>query len=295
MSTEGGGGSVWPEGYDRICLDKVDSTNAEAVRRAPHLGRPTWIMAHSQTAARGRRGRSWQMPAGNFAATLLMRPGGVPGWAALRSFLAANALFEALALVVDRTRLAVKWPNDVLLDEGKVAGILLESAGADGRVDWLAIGIGVNLAAKPEGLRDTDFPPVSLDGEITPDEFLPLLANTYATEEAILERLGFDPIRDKWLRHAARLDEIITARTGAEEITGRFEGIDETGQLILVTPAANVASPPPTSFSKGIPCFFASIVETPTPCSRSGTAPGFWPPGVPRPSISEPPTNISSG
>lgn len=235
MSTEAGAGAVWPEGYDRIVLDEVDSTNAEAARRASSLGRPTWIAARCQTRARGRRGRGWAMPSGNFAATLVMRPGGVPGWAALRSFLAANALFEALALVVDRTRLAVKWPNDVLLDNGKVAGILLESAGSGGQIDWLAIGIGVNLAAAPDGMRDAAFPPTSLDGAVTPEDFLPLLANTYATEESILDRLGFDPIREKWLRHAARLDEVITARTGAEEITGRFEGIDEAGQLILVT------------------------------------------------------------
>ena len=78
-----------------------------------------------------------------------MRPGGVPGWAALRSFLASNALFETLALYVPRERLSCKWPNDVLLDNRKVAGILLESAGTGTRVDWLAIGIGVNLVHTP--------------------------------------------------------------------------------------------------------------------------------------------------
>ncbi len=231
-------------------FDSIDSTNAEAARIASEMRRPTWIMAHAQTAARGRRGKSWHMAPGNFAATLVMRPGGVPGWAALRSFMAANALFETLALHVDRTRLANKWPNDVLLDQGKIAGILLESAGSAGQVDWLSIGVGVNLASAP-ALRDAAFPPVSLaeqgGAEIAPEQFLHDLAGFYATEESILERLGFDPIRDKWLRDAARLGEVITARTATGEITGQFDTIDDTGQLILITadgpkviPAADV-------------------------------------------------------
>jgi BirA family biotin operon repressor/biotin-[acetyl-CoA-carboxylase] ligase len=228
--------AVWPEGYDRILLDEVASTNAEAARRAHELERPTWIMARRQTAGRGRRGRGWATPEGNFAATLVMRPGGVPGWAALRSFLAANALYEALSHGVERERLSLKWPNDVLLDGGKVAGILLESAGAGGQVHWLAIGIGVNLAAPPEGVEDAAFPPVGLGGAIAPEAFLNLLADAYATEESILERLGFEPIREKWLRRAARLGEVITARTGRGEATGRFEGIDPQGHLILATP-----------------------------------------------------------
>ncbi|KAF0674853.1 biotin--[acetyl-CoA-carboxylase] ligase [Profundibacterium mesophilum] len=218
-------------------LDSVDSTNAYAARIAPELDRPTWIMAHRQTAARGRRGRTWASPDGNFSATLVMRPGGVPGWAALRSFLAANALFETLALEVDRTRLATKWPNDVLLDGGKIAGILLESAGSGGQVDWLAIGIGVNLAQAPVAEPDAAFPPVSLTGQggsnIAPEAFLARLADHYATEEAILERLGFEPIREKWLRAAARLGETISARTGDGVIEGIFRTIDPAGQLIL--------------------------------------------------------------
>ncbi|RVT83965.1 biotin--[acetyl-CoA-carboxylase] ligase [Rhodobacteraceae bacterium CCMM004] len=232
MSTE----AVWPEGYDRLILDEVDSTNAEAARLAPDLGRPTWILARRQTAPRGRRGKSWTMPEGNFAATLVMRPTGTPGWAALRSFLAANALFEALALSVDRTRLGLKWPNDVLLDGGKVAGILLESASQNGQVSWLAIGIGINLQSAPR-IRDAAFPPVALDGAAGgPEEMLDLLAGYYATEEAILERLGFEPIREKWLRHAARLGEVITARTGRDAVTGRFETVDQDGRLVLATP-----------------------------------------------------------
>ena len=242
MSTD-----LWPGGYDKIVLGTVDSTNAEAARVAGDLLRPTWIMARHQTAARGRRGRGWMHPRGNFAATLVMRPGGVAGWAALRSFLAANALFETLALYVPRDALSLKWPNDVLLNGRKVAGILLESAGTRGQIDWLAIGIGVNLAETPEPEGDSAFPPISV-AEVTgdaprPEEFLTLLAGHYATEEMVLERLGFDPIRQDWLERAAKLGEEVTARTGNRSVTGIFDTVDEAGQLVLITGTGPVKIP----------------------------------------------------
>lgn len=220
-------------------LETVDSTNAEAVRMAHGLVRPTWIMAERQTAGRGRRGRAWIAPPGNLTATLMMRPGGHPSWAALRSFLAANALFETLALYVDRSHLALKWPNDVLLEGCKVAGILLESAGRSGRLDWLAIGFGVNLIHTPEITEEGAMTPISLTDvtgtKVKARDFLTLLASHYATEEQILERLGFAPIRSAWLARAAKLGEEITARTGTRTITGLFDTIDENGQLVLIT------------------------------------------------------------
>lgn len=237
----------WPDNTDRVILDEVDSTMAEAARRAPTLMRPTWIMAHRQTAARGRRGQRWSAPDGSFAATFLLKPGGNPAAAALRSFMAANALFEALALSVARDRLSLKWPNDVLLNGGKVAGILLESAGRAGQVDWLAIGIGVNLRGVPTDVKRTDFPPVSLEGEggepVDTHELLSRLASNIATEEGLFATLGFGPIREKWLRRAARLGEVITARTAKEEITGRFETVDEAGHLVLTTPTGRKTIP----------------------------------------------------
>ncbi|MBB3713231.1 BirA family biotin operon repressor/biotin-[acetyl-CoA-carboxylase] ligase [Limimaricola variabilis] len=221
-------------------LDTVDSTMAEAARRAASgLAGPTWIMAHEQTTGRGRRGRVWSSEAGNLSATLVYKPEATPAEAARRSFLAAVALFEALAIHVDRTRLSLKWPNDVLLDGGKVAGILLESAGQGPYVDWLAIGVGVNLARSPEGLGDAAFPPIAVADNggplVDPEEFLTHLADAFATEEGKLDAFGFERIREDWLRHAARLGEVISARTGTEEITGVFETVDLAGNLMLRT------------------------------------------------------------
>lgn len=216
------------------------------MRLAPGLRRPTWIMAKRQTDGRGRRGRGWSDLPGNFKATLMMKPGGMPAWAALRSFLASNALYETLAMYVDREALSLKWPNDVLLNDRKVAGILLESTGSAALVDWLAIGIGVNLRSAPPADDNAKFPPIALAevGDlVTPAEFLTVLAGHYATEERILERLGFQAIRADWLERAARLGDTITARTAREEISGIFDSIDETGQLVLITAKGPVKIP----------------------------------------------------
>lgn len=111
---------------------------------------PLWITAARQSKARGRRGRAWSTPLGALAATLLLHPQETAEIAALRSFVAALALADAFeALGVPRGAIGLKWPNDVLLYDSKVAGILLESSGAGRGLSHLAIGIGVNLTGEP--------------------------------------------------------------------------------------------------------------------------------------------------
>lgn len=216
---------------------------AAAARRADTIRRPTWICARRQTDGRGRQGKPWISDPGNLAATLIFRPYCTAPEAARRSFLAANALFETLSILVERDRLSLKWPNDVLLDNGKVAGILLESSGAGPFVDWLSVGIGINLASAPEDLPDAAFAPTSLGTDATPDEVLPVLASNFATQERKLERFGFDRIREDWLSQAARLGDVITARTAQEDITGTFDTVDKDGNLVLITATGPKAIP----------------------------------------------------
>jgi len=215
---------------------------AEAARAARAVSGPEWVLALNQTAARGRRGRMWSMPPGNFAASLTMRPEGPVADVALRSFVAAIALRDALVAVgCPAGALSLKWPNDVLLNGGKLAGILLESLG-DGRggVSHLIVGIGVNLvtAPGPDQVEPGAVSPVALTQvgvAVTPEAFLDALAAAFALREASLATYGFGPTRTEWLSHAARLGDVATARLPNEEITGTFRDIDATGNLILDT------------------------------------------------------------
>lgn len=242
MSGKGGAG--------RITLPEIDSTNAEGFRRAVSLAGPTWILAGVQTAGRGRRARPWASPQGNFHATLVLKPAEPPEVVALRSFAAALALRDAFVQLTGLSQsFALKWPNDVLCNGGKIAGILLESQGLNGPDPVLCIGIGVNLIAAPDPsqVEPGAVPPVSLLQEtglrITPEAFLDALAPAYARWEASFIAEGFAPLRGAWLSHAARLGEPIRARTGAETREGVFETIDSAGNLILRMTQGPVAIP----------------------------------------------------
>lgn len=236
--------SVWPQGYGRRVLAEVDSTNAEAARIAGGLAGPEWILALRQTAARGRRGRAWSNPAGNFAATLVLPHAGDPAQAALRSFVASLALYDAFVAVSGRAgSFALKWPNDVLLNGGKVAGILLESL----TPTQIAIGIGINLAQAPDAsqVEPGAVRPVSLLSEtgsaVSPEEFLTPLAAGFARYETQITTYGFAPIREAWLARAAKLGEVITARTANSETVGTFRDLDGQGNLVLETAKSRVA------------------------------------------------------
>lgn len=209
---------------------------------APTLAGPAWILALEQTAARGRRGRSWSTPRGNFAGTLIMQRTGTPAEAALRSFVASLALYDAFVAVTGVPEaFALKWPNDVLLNGGKVAGILLETVGSH-----LVIGIGVNLshAPRPDEVEARAVTPVSLSGalgkDIPPEVFLDALATAYAQRETQFTTYGFAPVRNAWLAHAARIGEVVTARTMQDETVGVFEDVDTDGCLVLGTTKGRV-------------------------------------------------------
>jgi BirA family transcriptional regulator, biotin operon repressor / biotin---[acetyl-CoA-carboxylase] ligase len=228
-------------------LPVVGSTNAEAAARAPG---PTWVLGLEQTAGRGRRARAWASPRGNFHASLVMQPKGPAATVALRSFAASLALRDALIAVTGTPQgFALKWPNDVLCNGGKIAGILLESVGAGAGVAHLVIGFGVNLIAAPDPsqVEPGALPPVSLLGEtglrITPEALLAALAPAYAAWEEAFVTHGFAPLRAAWLASATHLGQPIRARTGTDTHHGTFETVDETGALILTTAQGRLAVP----------------------------------------------------
>ncbi len=231
----------WPAHLGRVILDSVDSTNLEAARRI-NTG-DQWILAHSQTAGTGRRGKVWEMPKGNFAASLLMHSAEDMQALAQRSFIAALALHDTLE-AFGAADISLKWPNDVLVRGRKIAGILLASAkGA------IVIGIGVNLAKAPDiaKLEPTALPPIALKtviaSHVSAEDFLAVLATSFERYEQQMRRFGFATIRTAWLQKATRLGEVIYARLPDGIETGTFETIDDTGALVLITAKGRMVLP----------------------------------------------------
>jgi BirA family biotin operon repressor/biotin-[acetyl-CoA-carboxylase] ligase len=224
-----------PFGYSLAAFEEIDSTNEEAKRRAEAGERgPLWIIAERQTAGRGRRGRAWDSPAGNLMTTLLLDPVCSPGEAARLSFVAALSVHDLVSNACPGQAAALKWPNDVLLEGKKCAGILLEAASASGHtLPWVAIGIGVNLVHAPE---NTPFPACALSqygATLTPDQALTRLAAAWEKWFALWREQGFSPIRTAWLERASGLAAPIAVRLASGEMRGRFAGLDADGGLML--------------------------------------------------------------
>ncbi len=208
-----------PHGYTLERHAEVDSTNTIALRRAAAgAAHGTVILAETQSAGRGRRGRAWASLPGNLFITILARPPAARTAGQL-SFVAAVALGEVLADFAD---IMFKWPNDILSAGRKIAGILIEADhGA------AAIGIGVNLIAAPDELAATAG---DLGGRLDRIAAAEALCQAFDLWYRRWIEEGFAPVRTAWLDRAAGLD----APLGAGGRTGRFAGLDADGGLILV-------------------------------------------------------------
>jgi len=218
-------------------LESVDSTNEEAKRRA-RAGEagPVWIAARRQTAGRGRRGRAWEGMDGNLFATGLYTLKTDPARAAQLSFAAALAVAEVCESVIDRERIRVKWPNDVLVGGRKIAGILLESGTTPGGDLWLATGIGINLAAHPS---DTDRPATSLKAEgasLAPETALDRLVDAFERWRAVWAGDSFAGLRGPWITRAYGIGEPCEVRLEGETLKGIFADLAPDGALRLDLP-----------------------------------------------------------
>ena len=219
-----------------VVLDLVDSTNAEALRRAGAGERgPLWIVAKEQSAGRGRRGRGWTSVAGNLHATLLMTDPSLPAVAPQLGFVAGLALHDAAAAAASSlaSRLALKWPNDLLCAGRKIAGILVEGEGDPLAV---AVGIGVNCHRHPDA---AEFPATDFASEGIDVSAAVLFDDLAAAMDVRLQEwnrgAGFADIRAAWLARAAGVGEPVRVRLSGRELAGRFETIDDSGRLMLRT------------------------------------------------------------
>lgn len=222
-------------GVRHIAFDTIGSTNAEALARA-RAGEcgPLWITAAVQETGRGRRGRNWASPAGNLYASLLLTDPAPPPVAAQLSFAAALALHDAVAECAPQLgpALKVKWPNDLLLGNAKIAGILVEAE--TGPPLAAVIGMGVNCASHPADTPYAATDLASAGAMISPEALVAVLARTMQVRLAQWDRgQGFAAIRSAWLRRAAGLGGDIRVRLPEREFSGLFEGLDDDGRLLV--------------------------------------------------------------
>jgi BirA family biotin operon repressor/biotin-[acetyl-CoA-carboxylase] ligase len=219
-----------------LALDEIDSTNAEARRRA-EAGEsgPLWITAARQTAGRGRRGRDWESREGDLAASLLMLTDRSPADAAQVSFVAALAVCDLARSLLPAERVRLKWPNDLMIDGLKAGGILIESGRqAQGRL-WLAVGIGVNLVNAPLAAERpaTSFVQSGVVDPPTPRQALERLADAFQGWLSVWDEQGFAAIAEAWTTRAFGLGQACVARLNAETVEGIAEGLDVDGALRL--------------------------------------------------------------
>jgi BirA family biotin operon repressor/biotin-[acetyl-CoA-carboxylase] ligase len=224
---------VLPDGWTLVALGSVGSTNDEAARLAEAgAAEGTFVWAREQTGGRGRRGRRWASPVGNLYCSTILRPECSAARAAELGFVAALAVAD---LVPAGRAVRVKWPNDVLVDGGKVAGILPESSiGQDGAVEHVVLGIGLNVGFAPN-LPEMRYPGATLGGTV--EAAVEGLTAGLVRRLAEWRRRGFESIRAGWLERAGPLGAEVDVKLGEELVRGAFAGMDREGALLLETPA----------------------------------------------------------
>jgi BirA family transcriptional regulator, biotin operon repressor / biotin---[acetyl-CoA-carboxylase] ligase len=226
-------------GHHLKSYDTIGSTNAEALRLAIHSDAqvPLWVVASRQTEGRGRQGRSWSSPPGNFYGSLLLTNPCEMRSASQLGFVAGVALVSALKrLAPFSANPSLKWPNDALLNGAKLAGILLEAGNLPQQPGKfiVAIGVGINLAFHPE---DTPYPSINLaaaGAPVSANDCMMALSDAFVEKLELFDKgHNFGAIRQEWLKSAHGIGAPIKVRVQSGQIEGEFGGIDETGSLIL--------------------------------------------------------------
>jgi BirA family biotin operon repressor/biotin-[acetyl-CoA-carboxylase] ligase len=236
-------------GYRLHGFDTVGSTSSEAAdaARAGDVG-DVWFASLKQTAGRGRRGRQWETPSGNLAASLLVVPDADPAVTATLGFVAGVALNNALRTALPEaslrvgidgadgrnTRIALKWPNDVLADGAKLAGILLEAVKRPDGSMAVVIGCGVNVVAAPEGLPYPATSLAALGTGLAAEPLFAALSDAWVDAYEAWDRgRAVADILAQWRGAAAGIGAQVAVNRDGEIVRGIFETIDDSGRLIV--------------------------------------------------------------
>ena len=221
---------------ERIHLASVDSTNSAAFEQArADLDHGIVVVADEQLQGRGRLGREWVSPKGNLYCSILLPPLSDDDVAPVLSLVAANAVYEATACFIDRpASLSIKWPNDILIDGKKVAGILLEATNLHGR-SFVVVGVGINIAAEtinclPAEIADRSTS-LETEGGGERDDVLEALLERFESWYARYRECGATPVCQVWNQRCGSIGR--TLEVPARGAKGTCRGVDNQGRLIL--------------------------------------------------------------
>ncbi len=217
----------------RVQMLGTTPSTQDVVKNLAATGEPEGLVvqAMQQTGGRGRHGNTWTSPMGNLYMSSLFRPNCAAGKAAQLAFVAAVALSEAMDEVIEPGHVkTLKWPNDILIDNKKVSGILLESSLTNMHVDYVVMGTGINIFAAPEGAIGLD----QIKGEpIFVNGFRDLFLAKLLIHYKAWQDKGFASVREAWLKQAHGLGSDMTIRLPEVSYKGTFSGIDDNGSLMV--------------------------------------------------------------
>jgi BirA family biotin operon repressor/biotin-[acetyl-CoA-carboxylase] ligase len=213
-------------------VPETGSTNADLRQLAEAGGEDgLWLRADRQTAGRGRQGRDWSSPIGNYYGSTLVRLRPGDPMAATLALVAAVAIEDAVRSCVPNigARLALKWPNDLLIDGAKLSGILLERTG-----DAVIIGMGINLASAPDLSDRATTALVDHGVTVAPATMQALLADAMTRWLAVWRQQGLASIIERWEARAHPRGTPLTAcLPDGQALTGVFDGLASHGALRL--------------------------------------------------------------
>lgn len=230
------------------CFDETDSTNLQACRLGDEgAADGLVVIADRQSAGKGRMGRQWESPEGvNLYASILLRPAILPFEAPKLTFLSAVAVCRAIQKSTG-LQPTVKWPNDVLLNGAKVAGLLNEMSSETDRVNYVVLGIGVNLNMRREQFPDDlRYPATSLALELGEpvsrlDFTRVLLQEIDALYRLCLEQ-GSEPIMAAWTKLCDMMGQAVRVDCNDVQIQGTMVGLGDDGALLVRTGVGHVES-----------------------------------------------------
>lgn len=215
----------------------IGSTNDEALLLYENGAlEGTVVRAFHQMAGRGRRGRAWVSLPGNLYFSIILKPNCTLMKASQLSFVLAVALGEAIVPLLQSSHLLVyKWPNDLLLDNKKVAGILIQTeSNSDTNLEVCIAGVGINIQSVPNNLpyQVTSLSLYSKE-DLNLDRLLSVLLRSIDVYYTMWQQQGFEPIRHLWLQRAHSLKQELTIKIKEASIKGIFMGINSMGALLI--------------------------------------------------------------